>query len=625
MLDEASARYPWELLENAYDADGRPVALNRGLLRQFEIKVFREAPMRSLGNDVLVVGDPVLPENGPLKRLPGARDEASAVADRLDRSRRFKVTRRIEASAKEIVQAFFARPYRMVHLAGHGVYEWQEPVKPADGAAASTPAQRRHADGHRHGHRRRRLSHARRSQADAARARARLHQLLPSRLHRGPRAHARRKRRSRVRRRGLRRSPTITSSLPTSRREFIRMGVRAVIAAGWAVDDAAGKTFAEAFYGAMLDGEPFGKAVEAARSETHNRHSYANTWGAYQCYGDPGFRIVERDEDEGGRDTDYASVEEMISRIENIEAECETRGGKAIGAQLEELESLQKALQASDWKDSGRAWATLGRAWNRAFQFETAIDCFYRAIGCEDGGLTARDLEQLSNCESRAAVAQWKADQKAASVDAIRKRIDVAIARLLALVKLPIGVKKDDQGQDIPAGQPETRERYSLLGSAYKRKAWIAAPSERVEPLGEMRDWYRKATDRTRTSGGSLAYPTLNWIAALMVLDWHGTPIPAEDRKRAEAEMAELLPHLQRKVQSRADMWDLASLADLELTAALWTGRPVGPRGQVCSATTTTCGVGRACASSSRCASTSTSCSTWHVIGTYRQRRAWSG
>ena len=142
VLDDASARYPWELLENAYDTDAEPIAVSRGLLRQLETNVFREAPVRSLGNDVLVVGDPILPEDGPLKRLPGARDEASAVADQLERSRRFKVNRRIEASAREIVQAFFAHPYRMVHLAGHGVYEWEEPVKPADGTTAPNSAQR---------------------------------------------------------------------------------------------------------------------------------------------------------------------------------------------------------------------------------------------------------------------------------------------------------------------------------------------------------------------------------------------------------------------------------------------------------------------------------------------------
>jgi hypothetical protein len=572
VLDDASARYPWELLENAYDADGQPVALSRGLLRQLETKVFREAPIRSLGNDVLVVGDPVLPENGPLKRLPGARDEALAVAKLLDRQqpRRFKVTSCIEASAKEIVQAFFARPYRILHLAGHGVYEWPEPLKPAEGATASTaPRALQTVTGMVIG------DGVYLTPGEVNQMRRVPELVFINCCHLGF-TEDRERRAAEEAQQGA--TPTLSpladyhlfaANVAT---QFIRMGVRAVIAAGWAVDDAAGKTFAETFYGAMLDGATFGQAVKTARTETFNRHSYANTWGAYQCYGDPDFHIVEREDGDDRRNTEFASVEGMINRMENLEAECETRGGKPIGAQLAELESLQKALQASGWSDSGRPWAALGRAWNRAFQFEAAIDCFYRAIGCEDGGLTARDLEQLSNCESRAAVAQWRAGGAGVPVDVIRKRIDVAIDRLDALIKLPIGLKKDDQGQDVPAGQPETRERYSLLGSAFKRKAWIAAPAERVEPLGEMRDWYRKAAERALAGGTILAYPTLNWVAAIIVLDWHGAPIPAADRKRAEAEMAELLPHLQRKVQSRADMWDLASLADLDLTATLWTG-----------------------------------------------------
>ena len=39
------------------------------------------------------------------------------------------------------------------------------------------------------------------------------------------------------------------------------MGVRAVVAAGWAVDDRAAAEFARAFYDRMLDGESFGPAV----------------------------------------------------------------------------------------------------------------------------------------------------------------------------------------------------------------------------------------------------------------------------------------------------------------------------------------------------------------------------
>jgi CHAT domain-containing protein len=52
-------------------------------------------------------------------------------------------------------------------------------------------------------------------------------------------------------------------------RELIKMGVRAVVVAGWAVDDRASQCFAEVFYGALLaGGQPFGPAVHEARLQT---------------------------------------------------------------------------------------------------------------------------------------------------------------------------------------------------------------------------------------------------------------------------------------------------------------------------------------------------------------------
>jgi len=69
------------------------------------------------------------------------------------------------------------------------------------------------------------------------------------------------------------------------------MGVRAVIAAGWPMDDAAAKTFARCFYEQLLNGVPFGESVHTARKETFGSHGGVNTWGAYQCYGDPNYRI----------------------------------------------------------------------------------------------------------------------------------------------------------------------------------------------------------------------------------------------------------------------------------------------------------------------------------------------
>ena len=68
---------------------------------------------------------------------------------------------------------------------------------------------------------------------------------------------------------------------------LIEIGVRCVIAAGWAVDDDAASVFAETFYGSLLRGSRFIDAVGDARKAAYERNPHVNTWAAYQCYGDP--------------------------------------------------------------------------------------------------------------------------------------------------------------------------------------------------------------------------------------------------------------------------------------------------------------------------------------------------
>ena len=79
-------------------------------------------------------------------------------------------------------------------------------------------------------------------------------------------------------------------------RELIEMGVRAVVAAGWAVRDDAALHFARCFYQHMLDGHSFGSALQDARYQTWRQPQFkdCNTWGAYQAYGDPDFRFDPR-------------------------------------------------------------------------------------------------------------------------------------------------------------------------------------------------------------------------------------------------------------------------------------------------------------------------------------------
>jgi hypothetical protein len=68
---------------------------------------------------------------------------------------------------------------------------------------------------------------------------------------------------------------------------LIGIGVRCVVAAGWAVDDTPAEQFATTFYRALLARRPFIDAVCEARKAAYDADPHGKTWAAYQCYGDP--------------------------------------------------------------------------------------------------------------------------------------------------------------------------------------------------------------------------------------------------------------------------------------------------------------------------------------------------
>ena len=135
VLDEAAARYPWELLEDPARKGAKPFAVERGMLRQLATERYQPTVRATAEDTALVIGDPLLPDGGgelKLKQLPGAREEAGLVAGRL-RASQVETALLEGPSAVEMMKELYARPYKMLHLAGHGVY--RQEVRDADGGA----------------------------------------------------------------------------------------------------------------------------------------------------------------------------------------------------------------------------------------------------------------------------------------------------------------------------------------------------------------------------------------------------------------------------------------------------------------------------------------------------------
>ena len=80
MVDEESAAYPWELLEDPLEGRGpddrQPFSCRRGVLRQLESLEYRDNIQPSTSKEALVVGDPV----SPFVELKGAQAGGRAVA-----------------------------------------------------------------------------------------------------------------------------------------------------------------------------------------------------------------------------------------------------------------------------------------------------------------------------------------------------------------------------------------------------------------------------------------------------------------------------------------------------------------------------------------------------------------
>src|SRR5262249_16357804 len=112
ILDERSAAFPWELLDDRRpwlsdaDADMDPPAVRAGIVRQLLQTQFREDIVAPRGSPkALVIGDPsAVPMPDRIDELKGARDEAAAIAELLkgktdDKDKSYDVTSLIGGDA----------------------------------------------------------------------------------------------------------------------------------------------------------------------------------------------------------------------------------------------------------------------------------------------------------------------------------------------------------------------------------------------------------------------------------------------------------------------------------------------------------------------------------------------
>ncbi len=551
-LDDGTAAIPWELLDAPDDGRGGPEApwaIRNKLLRRLRTAAFRSQVSDSRPDDcVLVIGEPLC-DPAQYPPLPAARAEAEAVVEALSGQLGLDASRvhaliapddNLGPDAAAVTTALLARRYRIVHIAGHGEPELQRPGKPPllRGVVLS--------DDTFLGPR----------EVQAMRVVPELVFLNCCHLAADP---------DKLLKSGYDRALFAAGVA----KQLIRIGVRCVVAAGWAVEDEPANLFATAFYRALLSGQRFMDAVQAGRLAAYNASPLGNTWAAYQCYGDPDW-VWQRNEIDTRRAPPtpakiYAGIASPVAlalALETLAVQSATQGA-APESQREKIRYLEARFD-SDWGSMGAVAEAYGVAWAAARDIDRALHWYRRAVAANDASASVKANEQLANLGARQA---WSRLQSAVADGARPATVKALVEQ--GRVELTQAVRLLDALVDLAP----TVERESLLGSAWKRLARLEAmaaagqsTAATAQAIERMADHYRRAEALALQAGESdLFYPALNLVAAELL-------VRASDQRWAgfEAERIQRVRQsLERKRREDPDFWSVVGLPELSVYEAL--------------------------------------------------------
>jgi tetratricopeptide (TPR) repeat protein len=358
--------------------------------------------------------------------------------------------------------------------------------------------------------------------------------------------------------------------------ELIRNGVRCIVAAGWAVADKAAHLFAEVFYRELLAGAAFGDAVAAARQAAHTRGG--NTWAAYQCYGDPNWRLRVGTSDSqrppetpaAGPAAGIASAPALALALETLAVNARWQKAPAERADLQaQVRQLEKAYGQA-LGHIGAVAEAYGVAYEETGLFEPAIRWFQQALDGEDASASMRAAERFGNLVARHAYGLVRPGTGKGTKAPTPARL--AEVRQMAL-------KASGHLEGLARAKPSF-ERLNLLASAYKRLVMIeqlmgaAMANEAVAHLARMVEVYGQAADLAKTNDKlDWFYPAQNLLAAQVRRALADPRAPAPDAALRQA----IIEDLDRRAENDKAGWALVGQAEMALHGALLDRSAQGP------------------------------------------------
>jgi CHAT domain-containing protein len=325
VVDATTANYPWELLGAPRPSDQRQAGGSfAGAMRQFtESEERRLNPERASFGSALVIAAANVPGEN---EIPNVLDEADTVSRLLESALPGKLTllddRRREIDLVRVQNELFG-DHQVLHIASHGVYTEGQPE--ATGAILS-------------------------SECLLTTDMVRQLRFVPDVVF--------------LNCCSLGRSGTNRLAAGLAR-EFMALGVRALVAAAWPIDDAAARAFAETFYDELIAGRTLGDTVTRARNRCAELGG-RETWAAYQCYGDPGFVLRGAKATLSTAVMDPVSRDDLAARLDSLAVQTSDLGRPGRGGvRGRRGRMLTTWSELAEWIDARPSIAKDGRIQRR--------------------------------------------------------------------------------------------------------------------------------------------------------------------------------------------------------------------------------------------------------------------
>jgi pimeloyl-ACP methyl ester carboxylesterase/tetratricopeptide (TPR) repeat protein len=510
ILDTDTAAYPWELLQYS-TANAKPLCVDAGMIRQLATSDYRVSIKRVAGEKALIIGDPLL--NGFVNQLPGAVKEAKAVETVLSNNGYIK-TSLINTSAAEIITSFFCDDYKIIHLAGHGAFNPASPRQSGmvigNGEFLTT--------------------------FDIEQMSTIPELVFVNCCHLG--------KTSGVDEKFFEQRYKLAANIGT---ELIGIGVKAVVAAGWAVNDDAAMDFAQIFYARMFGGYSFGEAVRDARSAIYEKyHQDNNTWGSYQCYGDPFYRLVNRTDGKKESKRNYLIAREVEIDLHNLRNSLDIKSTSWKNT-VDRLALISAAKDKAEIVSS-EITETEAAIYFELAEYELAIEKFEALKNQEDATFSVASLEKYCNARCKKYVEDFKGGAK--PVELIKKLNNI-IGELNELLKINA-----------------TAERKVLQASASKRKGLITKDAAaKLQAYKDAIDYYSEAVAINKNA--SYAFNHMLIFASVLFMIEN---TPAKQMKYGDLSKVQVLKAIAIKKKAlqlayrNMDYWDIIDEATYDLS-----------------------------------------------------------